>query len=233
MVERLKFCLAAHGFTQLHDLDYEETFSSVAKMNTIRIMPTLSMIIDLRVYCTYFGGHLVTWLSKKQKVVARSSTKIEFHLMASADSELTWLESVKLSEASKKLGKKFATGASVVKRLGIAAPPSFHRRTSFSSHDPYHASSGEPQTTSIPMQNPLYRLRHSRDSSSCKQHTAAPTQPPSPPPQMLQLLFFSFFHFLSFVDPLHSPVVTVHFPSSVTTHFLPPSVTAISSSFPC
>ncbi|KAK3040310.1 hypothetical protein RJ639_028225 [Escallonia herrerae] len=36
------------------------------------------------VYCTFLGGNLVTWRSKKQPVVARSSSEAEFHSMAQA-----------------------------------------------------------------------------------------------------------------------------------------------------
>ncbi|KAK8928749.1 hypothetical protein KSP39_PZI017119 [Platanthera zijinensis] len=40
-------------------------------------------------FCTYFGGHLITWRSKKQVVVARSSAEAEYRAMASMVSELT------------------------------------------------------------------------------------------------------------------------------------------------
>ncbi|KAA3466147.1 Copia protein [Gossypium australe] len=33
-------------------------------------------------YCTLLGGNLVTWRSKKQNEIARSSTKVEFRSMA-------------------------------------------------------------------------------------------------------------------------------------------------------
>lgn len=42
-------------------------------------------------YCTYLGGNLVTWRSKKQTVCARSSAEAEYRAMAQAVSELLWL----------------------------------------------------------------------------------------------------------------------------------------------
>ena len=43
-------------------------------------------------YCTYVWGNLVTWRSKKQSVVARSSAEAEFRAMALGICEGIWLE---------------------------------------------------------------------------------------------------------------------------------------------
>ena len=43
-------------------------------------------------YCTFIGGNLVTWRSKRQTVVARSSTESEFRAMAHGVCELLWLK---------------------------------------------------------------------------------------------------------------------------------------------
>ena len=43
-------------------------------------------------YCTFLGGNLVTWKSKKQNVVARSSAEAEFRAMAQGVCELLWLK---------------------------------------------------------------------------------------------------------------------------------------------
>jgi hypothetical protein len=45
-------------------------------------------------YCTFVGGNLVTWRSKKQAVVARSSAEAEYRAMALGVSELMWTRSV-------------------------------------------------------------------------------------------------------------------------------------------
>eukprot|EP00252_Welwitschia_mirabilis_P002409 TRINITY_DN1235_c0_g1_i6.p1 TRINITY_DN1235_c0_g1~~TRINITY_DN1235_c0_g1_i6.p1 ORF type:complete len:1428 (+),score=264.56 TRINITY_DN1235_c0_g1_i6:585-4868(+) len=42
-------------------------------------------------YCTILGGNLVTWRSKKQSVVARSSAEAEYRAMAQGICELLWL----------------------------------------------------------------------------------------------------------------------------------------------
>nr|KYP51611.1 Copia protein [Cajanus cajan] len=43
-------------------------------------------------YCTFLGGNLVTWKSKKQSVVARSSAEAKFRAMAQGICELLWLK---------------------------------------------------------------------------------------------------------------------------------------------
>lgn len=45
-------------------------------------------------YCTFLCGNLVTWRSKKQSVVARSSAEAEFRAMALGICELLWMKQV-------------------------------------------------------------------------------------------------------------------------------------------
>ena len=42
-------------------------------------------------YCVFIGGNLIFWKSKKQDVVAKSSTKAEYQAMALATCKLIWL----------------------------------------------------------------------------------------------------------------------------------------------
>ena len=43
-------------------------------------------------YCLFVGGNLVTWRSKKQSVVARSSAEAEFRAMAHGICEILWMK---------------------------------------------------------------------------------------------------------------------------------------------
>ena len=45
-------------------------------------------------YCTFVGGNLVTWKSKKQIVVSRSSVEAEYCAMAHTTCELIWLKAL-------------------------------------------------------------------------------------------------------------------------------------------
>ena len=44
--------------------------------------------------CMFVGGNLVTWKSKKQSVVARSSAEAEYRAMATATCEIIWIKSI-------------------------------------------------------------------------------------------------------------------------------------------
>src|SRR5438132_929200 len=48
-------------------------------------------------YCVFIGGNLVSWRSKKQPVVSRSTTEAEYRSMSLVMSEMLWLRSL-LSE---------------------------------------------------------------------------------------------------------------------------------------
>lgn len=45
-------------------------------------------------YCVYFGHTPISWCSKKQTVVARSTAEAEYRSLAAASSDITWLTSL-------------------------------------------------------------------------------------------------------------------------------------------
>ncbi|KAL0641859.1 hypothetical protein Bca4012_103201 [Brassica carinata] len=45
-------------------------------------------------YCTFIGGNLVTWKSKKQKVVSCSSAEAEYRAMLKLLNELVWIKGI-------------------------------------------------------------------------------------------------------------------------------------------
>ena len=52
--------------------------------------------------CVFLGGNFITWSSRKQKVVARSNTEAEYRALASAATDLVWVQNL-LTEIGIKL----------------------------------------------------------------------------------------------------------------------------------
>ena len=44
--------------------------------------------------CVFFGGNLVTWSLRKQRVIARSRTEAEYRALSSAATNLIWIQNL-------------------------------------------------------------------------------------------------------------------------------------------
>ncbi|GJT24664.1 ribonuclease H-like domain-containing protein [Tanacetum coccineum] len=79
-------------------------------------------------YCVFMCGSLVSWKSKKQKTISKSSTKVEYRSLASVTSEVIWI--LKILKDLKCFNllpvKVFCDSNSAIK---IASNPIFHERT--------------------------------------------------------------------------------------------------------
>ncbi|RVW23389.1 Retrovirus-related Pol polyprotein from transposon RE1 [Vitis vinifera] len=88
-------------------------------------------IIDRRStsgYCTFLGGNLVTWKSKKQNVVAWSSAEVEFRAMTQGVCELLWLKIV-LEDLKIKWDGPMRLYCDNKSAISIAHNPVQHNRT--------------------------------------------------------------------------------------------------------
>ncbi|GAV64515.1 hypothetical protein CFOL_v3_08033, partial [Cephalotus follicularis] len=79
-------------------------------------------------YCTFVGGNLVSWRSKKQTTVARSSAKAEYRAMAHTTTELMWLRSL-LLEMGLFVSKPMKMFCDNQAAIYIASNPIYHKRT--------------------------------------------------------------------------------------------------------
>jgi hypothetical protein len=79
-------------------------------------------------YCTFVGGNLVTWKSKKQNIIVRSSAETEYRAMASTTSELIWIKQllVELGIYTREPMKMYFDNQTA---RHIASNPVFHKQT--------------------------------------------------------------------------------------------------------
>ncbi|KAL5811427.1 hypothetical protein ACOSQ4_027995 [Xanthoceras sorbifolium] len=79
-------------------------------------------------YCLYLGGNLICWSLRKQRVVARSSTEAEYRSLASAATNVVWVQSL-LAEIQVNLSAVPLLWCDNISANSLAHNPVFHART--------------------------------------------------------------------------------------------------------
>lgn len=79
-------------------------------------------------YAVYLGSNVVSWCSKKQQVVSRSSTEAEYRALAQATSEVVWIENL-LSELKIKLVTEPIMWCDNQGAIALAYNPVYHAKT--------------------------------------------------------------------------------------------------------
>ncbi|KAK1604643.1 hypothetical protein QYE76_028316 [Lolium multiflorum] len=103
--------LVAKGFRQIQGVDYDETFSPVAKLKSVRILLAIAAFFDYEIWqmdvkTAFLNGDIeeelymvrvyIEWccskLGKKRCTVAKSSTESEYIAASEASSEAVWMK---------------------------------------------------------------------------------------------------------------------------------------------
>jgi hypothetical protein len=79
-------------------------------------------------YCVYLGDNLVSWSSKRQTTVSRSSAEAEYHVIAHAVVECCWLRQV-LQELHIPIARATVAYCDNVSAVYMMTNPVHHRRT--------------------------------------------------------------------------------------------------------
>lgn len=79
-------------------------------------------------FCIFLGKSLISWRSKKQNTISRSSTEAEYRAMASLAAELTWLQQI-FKDLQVSLHSSTVMYCDNKSAIHIANNPTFHERT--------------------------------------------------------------------------------------------------------
>ena len=78
--------------------------------------------------CVFLGGNLITWSSRKQKAVARSSTEAEYRALSSAATDLMWVQHL-LTDIGISISQPLVLWSGNLGAQALACNPVYHART--------------------------------------------------------------------------------------------------------
>jgi hypothetical protein len=78
--------------------------------------------------CAFLGDNLVSWSSKRQQTVSRSSAEAEYHSVANAVAEACWLRQL-LAELHRPLSKSTVVYCDNISAVYLSTNPVQHQRT--------------------------------------------------------------------------------------------------------
>jgi hypothetical protein len=90
-------------------------------------------------FCVFLGNSLVSWSSKRQPTVSRSSAEVEYRVVANAAAECIWLRQL-LGELHCHLAKATVTYCDNVSAVYMSANPVHQKRTKHIELDIYFVS---------------------------------------------------------------------------------------------
>jgi len=79
-------------------------------------------------YCVFLGNFLVSWKSKRQSIVSKSSSEAEYRALASLVYELQWLQYL-CHDLHTNISESFVVYCDNKSAICIAKNPTFHERT--------------------------------------------------------------------------------------------------------
>jgi len=79
-------------------------------------------------YCVFLGRNLISWSSKKQPTVSRSSTEAEYKALANASAELCWMQAL-LCELGVSLSAAPTLYCDNIGAIYLSSNPMYHART--------------------------------------------------------------------------------------------------------
>ena len=129
----VKYIKNALGFGLLMPSDCSKKFVAYCDSDWGGCLQTRRSVTG---YLVKFGNTVVSWKSKKQKMVARSSAEAEFRSMASVVAEVTWLIGL-YKELGISIEVPICLYCDSKAIIQIAANPIFHERTKYIDID-YH-----------------------------------------------------------------------------------------------